>query len=103
MKDGTYQYDLQMETPLGRRRGNLELIIEKSWINGYLTMFTRTIPIRNGVRSGNAIFFEGDMKTMMSSLPYKAKGTVSPSGVELTISTENGEYPVKGTLAEVRG
>lgn len=103
MKDGTYQYELEMEAPLGRRRGNLELIIEKNWINGYLTMFTRTVPIRSGVLTGNQITFEGEMITVMNRLPYKAKGTISLSGVELTLTTDKGEYPVKGTLAEMRG
>jgi len=103
MKDGTYQYELEMEAPLGRRRGNLELIIEKNWINGYLTMFTRTVPIRGGGLTGNQITFEGDMITVMNRLPYKAKGTISLSGVELTLTTDKGEYPVKGTLAEMRG
>lgn len=100
MKNGTYRYDLNMQTPLGRRRGKLELIIEKNWINGCLTMFTRTVPIRSSVLTGNQISFEGEMITVMNRLPYKAKGTVSVSGVELTLTTPKGEYPVLGTLVE---
>lgn len=102
MKEGTYLYDLEMQTPLGRRRGNLELLIEKNWMNGYLTMFTRTIPIRNGVWHGNQISFEGDMKTMTKMIPYKAHGTVMQSGLNMTITTEQGTYPVVGKLAETR-
>ena len=102
MKDGTSLFDLEMDTPLGRRRGNLELIIEKNWMNGYLTMFTRTIPIQNGSRDGNNIFFSGDMKTLMNMLPYKAEGTVSENGITLVFSTSQGQYPSKGSLTERR-
>ena len=102
MKDGIYRFDLEMDTPLGRRRGNLELIIEKNWMNGYLTMFTRTIPIRNGMLTGSSLCFEGDMKTLTKMLPYKAEGTVTQSSLEMVISTQQGVYPVKGMLAEVR-
>lgn len=96
MKNGTYRYDIEMRTPLGKRRGNLELMIEGKWINGYLTMFTRTIPIRNGHLEGNQISFEGDMKTLMNMLPYKAEGKITSAGVEMVITTQQGAYPVTG-------
>ena len=102
MENGTYHYDLVMDAPLGKRRGNLELMVEKNWMNGYLTMFTRTIPIRNGHLDRKRISFDGEMKTLMKTLPYKASGTISPSTVNLVIATEQGEYPVTGELAEVR-
>ena len=102
MENGTYHYDLVMDAPLGKRRGNLELMVEKNWMNGYLTMFTRTIPIRNGHLDGKRISFDGEMKTLMKTLPYKAEGTVTQSSLEMVISTQQGVYPVKGMLAEVR-
>ena len=48
MDNGTYKYDLEMNAPLGKRRGNLELIVWNDFLNGTLTMFTRTFPIREG-------------------------------------------------------
>ena len=102
MENGTYRYDIEMSTPLGKRRGNLELMVWKDFLNGYLTMFTRTIPIRNGKCSGNKVTFDGEMKTLMTMLPYQAEGTVSCGGVELMIETQQGSYPTTGTLTEVR-
>ena len=102
MDNGTYHYDLEMRTPLGIRRGNLELMVWGDFLNGYLTMFTRTIPIRNGKRSGNKITFEGDMKTLMNMIPYKAEGVVISSGISLMIETAQGNYPVTGLLTEAR-
>lgn len=102
MENGTYRYDLEMSTPLGKRRGSLELMVWGNGLNGYLTMFTRTVPIRSGQRFGQRIYFDGDMKTMMKTLPYEAEGTVSNSGVDLLISTEQGAYPVTGILIETK-
>lgn len=96
MENGTYQYDLEMRTPLGLRRGNLELMVWGDFLNGYLTMFTRTIPIQNGKRSGKQISFCGDMKTLMSTLTYKAEGNISGSDIRLMIETNRGVYPVTG-------
>ena len=102
MENGTYRYDIEMSTPLGARRGNLELIVWNDFLNGYLTMFTRTIPIQNGKCFGNKVSFGGDMKTLMNMLPYQANGTLSPTGVELMIETQQGTYHTKGILTEFR-
>ena len=102
MENGTYKYDLEMNTPLGKRRGNLELMVWGDFLNGYLTMFTRTIPIQNGKRDGKQISFSGDMKTLMSTLPYRAQGSINASCLELEFATERGKYPASGVLTEVR-
>lgn len=102
MENGTYKYDLEMSTPLGRRRGNLELMVWGDFLNGYLTMFTRTIPIRSGKCDGNKIIFEGDMKTLMNMIAYHAEGTVTQSGVSMVLSTQQGEYRVTGVLTDAK-
>ena len=102
MDNGTYCFELEMSTPLGKRRGNLELMVWGDFLNGYLTMFTRTIPIQNGKRDGKQISFSGDMKTLMSTLPYRAQGSINASCLELEFVTERGKYPVSGVLTEAR-
>jgi len=102
MVNGTYRYDLVMSTPLGKRHGSLELMVWNHFLNGYLTMFTRTIPIRDGRVDDREIFFSGDMKTLMNEISYQAKGLLSENGVTLTVSTERGQYPVYGELVETR-
>ena len=102
MENGIYHYDLEMHTPLGIRRGNLELEVKWQLLTGSLTMFTRTIPIRGGTCSGSSVSFTGDMKTMMKLLPYQASGTISPGGIALTIETQQGTYTAAGTLTDAR-
>lgn len=102
MKDGIYTYDLVMTTPLGKRRGSLELMVEGAFMNGYLTMFTRTIPIRNGHCSGNHFSFVGDMKTFMKMIPYEAFGAVTGNRLDMTIITNQGSYPTLSTLTNSR-
>ena len=100
MENGTYLYALEMHTPLGTRRGYLELIVWENFLNGYLTMFTRTFPIQNGKRSGNHISFNGEMKTMMKSLSYQAEGKITGNKISLVLATNNGHYNATGLLAE---
>lgn len=103
MENGRYNYDIRMMTPLGKRRGNLELTVEGNFLNGYLTMFTRTVPIQRGRIVDGHITFSGDMRNLMKTLPYRAEGTANDTGVALTVTTELGEYPVFGELTQARG
>lgn len=102
MRDGVYTFSLEMHTPLGMRRGSMELMFEGNFLNGYLTMFTRTIPIRSGKCSANHFSFAGEMKTMMKMIPYEAHGTVCGNCLDMSITTEQGSYPTFGTLIHTR-
>lgn len=96
MKDGTYRYSLEMTTPLGQRRGNLELVVHGQLVDGALTMFTRTLPILGGRWEGNHISFAGDMKTLAELIPYIAEGTVTGSRIDMLFTTRRGSYPAVG-------
>ena len=100
MENGTYLYNLEMTTPLGIRHGSLELIVWKNFLNGYLTMFTRTIPIGEGMCDGNNVSFRGDMKTLMKMIPYQAEGQVSGNKISLDFMSESGHYHATGALVK---
>ena len=99
MKAGTYRYRLEMTVPLGTRNGFLDLTICDNLAEGFLTMFTNTLAIAAGTCRGNQLSFCGKMKTLLSTIPYKASGTVTRSQIKLTFHTENGDYPVTGRQA----
>lgn len=95
-------YALVMETPLGKRRGVLRLCLLDDGISGELTLFTRTTPIREACRSGSRFSFQGEMRTLMGTLPYQASGTLRESTLEMEIRTARGNYPAKGVRTEKR-
>ena len=100
MENGTYLYDLEMSTPLGVRHGSLELIVWKSLVNGHLTMFTRTIPIREGMCVGNDVSFRGEMKTLMNMIPYRAEGQITGNRINLDFISGASCYHATGTLVK---
>lgn len=97
MENGTYDFELEMTTPLGRRRGSLTLAVLGNSLKGSLTMFTRTLPIREGLRKGNNIFFRGEMKTFMKTIPYQAEGEIRDRRIFMTIDSDLGRYAVQGS------
>ena len=95
-------YALEMETPLGKRRGVLTLTLRGDNVSGDLTLFTRTAPIQCGHRSGDSLTFQGEMKTLVGVLPYQASGILRQDALEMEISTARGHYPVRGVRTEKR-
>ena len=103
MKNQNRTYVLEMETPLGKRRGVLNLIMLGDSVSGDLTLFTRTAPILEGHRIGDSLAFQGEMKTLVGALPYQANGTLGEDTLEMEICTARGHYPVRGTRREKGG
>ncbi|MGN0968688.1 MAG: hypothetical protein ACI4O3_05400 [Oscillospiraceae bacterium] len=99
MKAGTYRYKLEMTVPLGTRNGYLDLTICDNIAEGFLTMFTNTLAIGAGTCRGNQLSFCGKMKTLLSTISYRASGTVTRSQVDLVFHTERGDYPATGRQA----
>lgn len=103
MKNQNRTYMLEMETPLGKRRGVLNLILLDDSVSGDLTLFTRTAPILKGLRSGDRLTFQGEMRTLVGSLPYQASGTLGEDSLEMEIHTARGHYKVRGTRKRKEG
>ena len=99
MKDGAYQYSVNMTVPLGKRNGGLDIHIDKNVVKGFLTMFTETLPILHGSCERNEIKFSGKMKTLLNTFSYTAEGTVSETEINLMFHTERGDYPALGKQA----
>lgn len=102
MENCTCTYALEMQTPLGKRRGVLTLNLRGGRVGGELTLFTRSAPIQSGRRSGDNFTFQGEMKTLVGLLPYQANGTLHEDSLEMEIRTVRGLYPVRGVRTEKR-
>ena len=103
MKNQNRTYVLEMETPLGKRRGVLNLILLGDSVSSDLTLFTRTAPILEGHRSGDRLTFQGEMRTLVGALPYEASAALGEDSLEMEISTARGQYKVRGIRREKGG
>lgn len=101
MEDKTYA--LVMHTPLGNRRGSVTLHFSGPSLTGELTLLTRTSPICQGSRSGRHLQFQGEIPTVVGSVPYQASGTVTENTLQLQLTTPRGSYPIEGILNQREG
>ncbi|MGN1315853.1 MAG: hypothetical protein ACI4VW_02210 [Acutalibacteraceae bacterium] len=102
MKNGFYEYSIEMTVPLGKRRGILELNINDKIAEGFLTMFTNKLPINNGYCCCGRISFVGEMQTLRSTFKYTAEGILNKSRIDLIFNTENGNYSAVGKQIAVK-
>ena len=100
MENGSYRYSLEMQTPLGLRRGELVLSKLGESLTGQLTMFLRTTPIFEGKLSGYYVSFSGEMKTMIKDIRYKAEGSLRGNKISVVFATPTCHFPAKGFLLE---
>lgn len=96
MNNGEYRYSLKMSAPIGLRYGKLELNILGEAVDGFLTMFSKRLPIMNGSCRGSSLQFSGSMETLLSPFPYTAEGTVDEERVQIMFSTDKGCFPAEG-------
>lgn len=97
MKNGTYQYAIKMSAPIGPRHGKLELTVLGETAGGFLTLFSKRLPITGGSCRGDTLTFSGEMETLLYPLPYTAEGTVSEQAVRMVFHTAKGRFPAEGT------
>lgn len=103
MENITCTYVLQMQTPLGRRRGSLTLHLAENAVTGTLTLFTRTCPICHGIRTGRNLSFQGQLPTLAGPMHCQVQGVFHENMLQLELTTPGGTYPVTGILTQQGG
>ena len=103
MENKTCTYVLQMQTPLGRRRGSLTLHLAGERLTGTLTLFTRTCPICQGIRTGRNLSFQGQLPTLAGPMHCQVQGVFHENMLLLELTTHRGTYPVTGILTQQGG
>lgn len=98
MQNGLYFYSINMAVPIGSRFGSLELNIRDGGVDGFLTLFSETLPIEEGNCQGGQICFTGDIQTLMYPMHYKASGTLNEKEISLIFATDKGSFPAAGIL-----
>ncbi|MDD5937489.1 MAG: hypothetical protein PUC36_00520 [Clostridiales bacterium] len=82
MKSGVYQYSLKMIAPIGPRYGRLELHLLSGSGKGFLTMFSKRLPITEVHCCDETLRFSGIVEPLLYQLPYTAEGTVSSQAIQ---------------------
>jgi len=97
-------YDILMNTPLGKKKGELKAKIENGKLTGFLSLFGNTEPIEGTVDESGKCSLKGKFITLMKSVDFTADGTIDPDIVRLALKGGDcSYYEVIGMLRKQGG
>lgn len=93
-----YDYEITLDTPLGRKCGSLVLNAIVGECRGMLSLMTFSNPVCGAVDDGGVCTMMGRMRTLMRNLPFTAEGRIDPEFLELTIHWGGKNYALHGKI-----
>lgn len=95
-----YAYAITLKTPLGDRRGQLLLDCENGRCQGILTLLGVQTGVRGTLDETGRCELQGELRTLLRSLPYAASGTLLPDRLSLTLVAGGHSYAIHGQRKE---
>lgn len=92
----TGQYDVSLKTPMGVKKGILELSEEGGTVKGKMIVMGKENPIEPGTTDGTQFTFSGKLKTALGMTPYTCEGSVDGDVISGTVKTKKGDMPMSG-------
>ena len=93
-------YDVLLQTPLGKKKGELNAKIENGALNGFLSLLGHTEPVEGSVDENGNCTMNGKIVSLMRSIHFVANGTIDYNAIRLTVKGDAGHYEMIGQLRE---
>ena len=88
----TKGYRVCLSVPLGRRNGAMVLREADGSVHGWLEVMARRNALSGTVSADGHITLSGTLRTLISTVPYTAEGTIDGSKLFLTLKTASDAY-----------
>ena len=95
MLDGTYA--VKLKTPMGVKKGDVELHAEGNELTGKLIIMGKENPFTSGEADGDNFRFCGEMTTAVGKVAFDCSGQVLGDAIEGTVITKKGNLIMSGT------
>lgn len=89
-------YVITLDTPLGIRKGTLELEILETKIDGYLSIFGNRESVAGELTDDGACRLNGKFVTLMREFFYEATGYITCDNIALTLRSGQSVFPLNG-------
>ncbi len=102
----TRDYRVSVSTPLGLRSGELRLCDENGAASGTFELLGKTQSFEGTLAEDGTLKIEGELATLLSTLRYRAAGTLRGDGIEMEIRVDKGAkgvFPLTGSLVAQPG
>lgn len=91
-----YNYNVVLDTELGKRSGTMELSIDGTEIDGFLSLLNNKEPCHGKIDTDGQCRMHGKIVTLIKEIAYEARGVVKENEIILTLQSENNIFHMKG-------
>lgn len=92
-----YHYNVVLDTELGKRNGTMQLSVDGTDIDGFLSLLNNTEPCHGKIQNDGRCNLHGKIVTLMKEIVYDATGYIRENEIDLTLKSEKTIFRMKGT------
>lgn len=92
------QYEVCMQTPLGKKAGTLTAERTGGNLNGWLSILGHCEPFQGTVDDSGRCEISGRFITLMRNVPFTAKGQITASSVKLLVKGARNVFELSGSV-----
>ena len=92
-------YHVMMQTSIGIRYGIMSVIIEHSKIEGILDILKKANPFHGKINEKGDCQIQGELTTLMRTIPYHATGRITKEAVLLKLMGEQERFEISGSAS----
>ncbi|MDO4633727.1 MAG: hypothetical protein Q4B01_07715 [Eubacteriales bacterium] len=97
------KYEVELTTPLGKRRGNMDLTFEDGKVEGVLCLFRNSEPVTGWIKADGSCALQGEFHTLLNKYSYDATGKICDGKLSLMLYGKMHNYRMEGQeLSDVR-
>ena len=96
-----YRYNVVLDTELGKRNGTMQLSIDGTEVDGFLSLLNSTEPCHGNIGTDGHCNLHGKIVTLLREIVYEATGYICESELVLMLQSEKNTFLMKG-IAECK-
>ncbi len=97
-----YLYEIQLEVPLGIRKGNMSLHINNEQISGELEVLGNKETFEGNITNDGVISITGTLVSIVRNIPYKGIGKIQENTLQMLLCVSDGSYKLTGKQVKKR-
>lgn len=94
------KYNIAMQTPVGLRRGVINLCKVENQVSGTIDLLGHSKPFEGYVDDEGNCRITGCIITLMNTIQFRAEGIVKPSRIDLKMYCEKNIFRLSGVAIE---
>lgn len=92
------QYVVALKTNMGKKNGTLSFNCDTG--EGFLDIMSNKMPLNGQMGENGECHLQGELKTLMRTIPFIADGIADENSIELTMRGEHDTFTLSGWCSQ---